>query len=145
MNLDNWVSQEFENLAQVINDYDYNLYLEMVPVAEQAGLIDKSKVFRIIDDKTKRIVMYADSLSNPVAILEKLMLIDMKHGSVIDRLDAHNMAQQMLKNERELQEREALRDFTLFVGKNTKSRWVHNDRVRDEHFNDKGPVRTHIT
>lgn len=143
--VDDWVSAEFQRLAEIINDYDPDLYLEMVPVAEQVNLIDKSKVFRIVDDKRKKIVMYADSLSNPVDILARLWSMDQAHNNVVANLDARNAALEALKLKEELDRKEAIKDFVAFVGGNTKSRWHHDGRVRDEEFRDLGPVRRHIT
>lgn len=137
---DSWVSQEFANLAQVIYDYDSYLRLEMVPVAEWSNLIDKSKVFRVIDTRNNKIVLYADSLSNPQSILERLWGMDQVKGDVVRQMDIKNAAQQALQLRRHQDEIEAQRDFSLFIIKNNKSRWVHEGRVRDEQFNDLGPV-----
>lgn len=139
--VDAWVSAEFERLAQVINDYDQYLFLEMVPVAEQANLIDKSQVFRIVDDRTKKIVLYADSLSNPADILARLWSMDSTRGNVLRRLDARNAAVEALRLKEQMDEREAAMDFSAFIIKNTKSRWTHQGRVRDDEFRDLGPVR----
>lgn len=139
--IDEWVSAEFQRLAEVINDYDPYLFLEMVPVAEQANLMDKSKVFRIIDDRNNKIVLYADSLANPPDILARLWSMDSKHGNVLQRMDAHNAAVEALKLKEQLDGRAAAIDFTSFVIKNTKSRWTHEGRVRDDEFRDLGPVR----
>lgn len=139
-----WVSEEFSRLAQVINDYDHNLFLEMVPVADQKDLIDKSKVFRIVDDSNKKIVMYADSLSNPPEILAKLWSMDKKGGDVVARLDAHNAAVEALRLRNRLDEEEAAKDFSAFVIKNTKSRWTHNGGVYDDEFRSLGSKTTVI-
>lgn len=143
--LSRWVSAEFQRLAEVINDYDHNLFLEWIPPEQHAGLIDKSKVFRIVDDRTKTIVMYFDSLANPQEILARLYLADQKHVDPVALMDARNIAAQRLELEKKMEERAAQRDFTMFVAKNTKSRWKHDGRVRDEEFNDLGPVAKVIT
>lgn len=142
--IDRWVSAEFQRLAEIINDYDQHLFLEMVPFDQQQHLTDKSKVFRIVDDRNNKIVLYADSLSNPADILARLWSMDSGQGNVLARLDAHNAAVQVLELKKELEWREEQKEFTAFVAKNTKSRWVHNGRVRDDEFRDNGPVRTHI-
>jgi len=142
--IDEWVSAEFQRLAEIINDYDQYLFLEMVPVAEQQNLTDKSKVFRIVDDRNKKIVLYADSLSNPADILARLWSSDSRHGNVLQRMDAHNKAVEALKLKEEIDEREAMKDFSAFVIKNTKSRWIHEGRVRDDEFRDLGSVRKHL-
>lgn len=139
--IDEWVSAEFQRLAEVINDYDEYLFLEMVPVAEQEKLNDKSKVFRIVDDRTKKVVLYADSLSNPADILARLWSMDSKYGNVLSRLDTHNAAVEALRLKEQIDKREAAKDFSAFIIKNTKSRWQHNGRVRDDEFRDLGPVR----
>lgn len=139
MSLDDYVSAEFQRLAEIINDYDQYLFLEMVPVADQLNLIDKSKVFRIVDDRNKKIVLYADSLANPQEILARLWGMDQTRGNVLTRMDCLNAAKEALALKERLDEIEAQRDFALFIAKNTKSRWYHDDRIRDEDFNDLGP------
>jgi hypothetical protein len=142
--IDEWVCAEFANLAQVINDYDHNLFLEMVPVEEQHKLIDKSKIFRVVDDRTKTIVLYASSLSRPQDILARLWSMDQNHNNVVANVDAQNAAVQALEMNKRIEEMEAQKDFVTFLANNTKSRWVHEGRVRDEHFRDLGPVKTVI-
>lgn len=143
--IDEWISAEFQRLAEVVNDYDENLFLEMVPLDKQHLLTDKSKVFRIVDDRTKSIVLYADSLSRPDEILARLWSMDSKHGNVLQRLDAQNAAVEALNLKKQMDEREAVMDFVQFVGKNTKSRWVHEGHARDDEFRDLGPISKIIT
>ena len=143
--IDEWVSAEFQNLAEVLSDYDSYLALEMVPVAEWGNLIDKSKVFRVIDTRKNHIVLHADSLSSPQDILARVWSMDQNKNNVVARLDAKNAAVQALQMKKHLDEIEAEKDLVLFIAKNTKSRWTHEGRVKDEHFRDLGPVRKHIT
>jgi hypothetical protein len=140
-----WISQEFANLAEVLHDYDRHLALEMVPVAEWAGLVDKSKVFRVVDTHRNKIVLYASSLSNPEDILARVWSMDQNKNDVVSNLDARNAAIQALQMRKNLDEMEEQKEFALFIIKNQKSTWHHNGRVRDEHFRDKGPVRKVIT
>lgn len=144
-NVDEWVSAEFQRLAEIISDYDHYLALEWIPPERQHTLDDKKKCFRVIDTRTNTIVLYADSLSNPADILGRLWSMDQKHGNVVARVDAHNAAVQALKLKEQLDEKEAMKDFTAFVIKNTKSRWTHGGRVRDDEFRDLGSVRKYIT
>lgn len=142
---DVWVSAEFQRLAEIINDYDQYLFLEEIPNHVRETINDKKMAFRIVDDRNKKVVLYADSLSNPADILARLWSMDSARGNVLSRLDARNAAVEALKLKEELERREALIDFSAFILKNTKSRWVHDGRVRDEEFRDLGAVRTHIT
>ncbi len=136
---DEWVSAEFQRLAEIVNDYDEHLFLEMIPVAEQQHLLDKSKVFRIIDDRTNTVVLTADSLSNPTDILARLWSHDSLHGNVLTRMEAHNAAIEAMNLKEELDKREAAMDFSAFVIKNTKSRWEHNGKIYDDEFRNLGP------
>jgi hypothetical protein len=141
---DIWVSAEFQRLAEVINDYDHFLFLEWIPPEKQEDLNDKMKCFRVIDSRTNSTVLYADSLSNPVAILERLWGMDNAKNDVVAQLDTHNAAVQALQLKEQIDKREAAKDFTVFLGKNTKSRWHHEGRVRDDEFRDLGPISTVI-
>lgn len=143
--IDEWVSAEFQRLAEVINDYDPNLFLEWIPPERQVDLDDKKKCFRIVDGRNNKIVLYADSLTRPDQILERLWLMDQKHGNVLNRLDVHNRAVEALKLKEQIEQREAAKDFTAFVAKNTKSRWTHEGRIRDDEFRDLGPKTSVIT
>lgn len=143
--IDEWVSAEFQNLAEVLSDYDHNLALEMVPVAEWGNLIDKSKVFRVVDTARNKIVMHFDSLCSPQDILARIWSMDQTHNNVVATLDAKNRAAEALDMRKRIDELEAQKDLVLFIAKNTKSTWHHDGRVRDEHFRDKGPIRKHIT
>ncbi len=139
--LDNWISAEFQNLAEVLSDYDHYLRLEMIPLQHWDKLLDKSKVFRVIDTRTNSVVLTASSISSPEEILARVWSRDQTHHDVVTDMDARNSAAQALQLRKNLDEIEAQKDLTLFVAKTTKSRWHHAGRVRDEHFNDLGPVR----
>lgn len=139
--VDIWVSAEFERLAQIVNDYDSYLFLEMVPVTEQHLLNDSSKVFRIVDDRNKKIVLYASSVTNPTEILTRLWSMDNGKENVLRRLDAQNAAVEALNLSRKLDERAALADFTEFVFKNEKNVWHHAGVKRDAEFRDLGSTK----
>lgn len=139
--IDEWVSAEFQRLAEVINDYDHHLFLEQIPPHVRETINDKRMAFRIIDDRTNSVVLYADSLSNPKDILARLWSMDSNRGNVLARLDAQNAAVEALRLKEQIDGREAAKDFSAFVIANTKSRWIHNGRVRDDEFRDLGSVR----
>lgn len=142
--IDNWVSAEFQRLAEIVNDYDHHLFLEYIPPERQKELYDKQKCFRIVDERTNSVVLYADSLSNPKEILTRLWSMDLKQGDVVGRLDAANRAAEILKIKEELDRREAQKDFAAFIIKNTKSRWEHDGKIYDDEFRNLGPKTTVI-
>lgn len=138
--IDEWVSAEFQNLAEVLYDYDQYLRLEMVPVAEHRNLIDKTKVFRVVDTKRNKIVLYADMLTRPQEILARIWSMDQTYNKVVSNIDRQNEAAQALMMKKHIDEMEEKKELALFIAKNQKSRWMHEGRVRDEHFRDLGPV-----
>src|SRR5215213_203300 len=95
--IDEWVSAEFQNLAEVLHDYDPYLALEMVPVADWVHLIDKSKVFRVIDTRRNHIVCHANSLANPTEILARVWGMDQRKNDVLTNLEIQNRAAQALQ------------------------------------------------
>jgi hypothetical protein len=143
--IDEYISQEFQNLANVLSDYDSNLVLEMVPMADWDKLVNKSKIFRVVDTARNQIVLYADSLTTPQDILARVWSMDQRHNKVVTNLDLRNAAIQALELKKRIDEFQEQKDFAYFIIKNQKSRWTHEGRVRDEHFRDLGSVRKHIT
>lgn len=139
-----WVSAEFQRLADVIHEYDPYLFLEFIPPERQVDLIDKQKCFRIVDTRTNTVALTADSLSNPADILARLWSNDQKHGNVIARMDARNAAVEALKLKEQIEEQERLKDFVHFIAKNTKSRWEHDGKIYDDEFRNLGPKTTVI-
>lgn len=138
---DEWVSAEFQRLAEIVNDYDHHLFLEYIPPERQESLDDIVKCFRIIDDRNNKVVLWADSVSNPQEILTRLWSMDLARGDVMGRLDAANNAAEALKLKKQIDEQEAAKDFSAFVIQNTRSRWTHNGRIYDDEFRDQGPKR----
>jgi hypothetical protein len=144
-NVDEWISAEFQRLAELINEYDHNLFLEMIPVAEQQHLIDKSKVFRVVDDAIKKVVFHFSSLSNPTDILAQIYSMDSAHGDVVSRMDAHNVAVERMKLRNKEDKRAAVVDFTEFVFRNQKNTWKHAGVKRDSEFRDLGSTSKTFT
>lgn len=142
--VDEWVSAEFQRLAEVINDYDHHLWLEWIPPERQQDLDDKTKCFRIVDDRNNKVVLYANSISNPADILGRLWSMDSLQGNVLARMDAHNAAVEALRLKEVIDEREATMDFVAFIAKNTKSRWEHGGKIYDDEFRNLGPKTTVI-
>lgn len=139
--LDEWVSAEFQNLAEVLSDYDPYLALEMVPMSEWDKLIDKSKIFRVVDTRNNKVVLYASSVASPQEILARVWGMDQLKNNVVAQIDLQEKAERALEMRKWIDQREAEKDLAAFIVKNTKSRWHHDGRVRDDEFRDLGPVR----
>lgn len=141
---DEWVSAEFQRLAEIVNEYDSYLFLEYIPPERQITLDDKKKCFRVIDTRTNTVALTADSLSNPADILARLWSNDQMHGNVVARMDARNAAIEALNLKKQIEEQEAIKDFVAFIAKNTKSRWQHDGKIYDDEFRNLGSKTTVI-
>lgn len=134
--IDRWVSQEFENLAQVLADYDPYLRLEWIPPEHRETPEDMKNAFKVVDTRKNQVVLTASNVTAPHEILARIFSMDQKNGNVVANMDAKNAAIQALEMRKKIDEQEANKDFYRFLGKNTKSRWFHSDgTVRDEHYN----------
>lgn len=138
---DEWISAEFQNLAEVLADYDPYLALEWIPPSEWDHLVDKTKVFRVVNTQRNQVVMFFSSLSKPQEILARVWGMDQNNHDVIAKMDRENAAIQALEMKKNMDEMEEQKEFARFIIQNKKSNWHHDGRVRDEHFRDKGPIR----
>lgn len=143
--IEQWISAEFHRLAEIIEDYDPALELRWIPPDKRETQLDKKQCYCIADTRTNKIVLFASELDTPVDILTRLWNSDSAKGNVLARLDARNAAIKAMQLKEQIDEKEAQKDFAAFVFKNTKSRWTHKGRVRDDEFRDLGPVRKVIT
>lgn len=142
--LDDYICAEFSNLAQVLSDYDEYLALEMVPLNEWDRLIDKSKVFKVVDTRTGKPVLFADSLANPQEILARVWGMDQKNGNPFENLLIQERAAEALRLAKWLEEKEKLKEFSTWIFANEKNYWHHEGRKRDAEFNDLGPLRKYF-
>lgn len=142
--IDEWISAEFNRLAEIIEDYDPYLELQYIPPGKRETQVDKSKCYRIVDTRNNKIVLFANELDSPVDILARLWGMDSAHGNVLTRLDAHNAAVKAMQLKEEIDAKEAELDLSNFILRNNKNYWLHNGRKRDADFRDLGSVRKHI-
>jgi hypothetical protein len=143
--INEWISAEFHRLAEIIEDYDAWLELRWIPPEKRESQLDKAQCYAVVDVRTNKIVLFANELDSPTAILARLWGSDSTKGNVLSRLDAHNAAVKAMQLKEDLDKKEAELDFSLFVFNNRKNFWVHDGRKRDADFRDLGSVRKVIT
>lgn len=97
-----WVSEEFERLASVIEDFygprsasQTKLELRWIP-PDRRTTEDKYP-YVIVDVATNHVVMYASELDSPVDILEALFSSDNSKSNVLSKLEAREDAAKVLK------------------------------------------------
>lgn len=108
-----WINAEFERLARIINEYDSYLELRWIPYDKRTRQ-DKSP-YIIVDTRTGISVLHANELDTPESILERLYLADDKNGNPLTRIEAHNLAIQIVQMQKWLDEREELRSQANFL------------------------------
>lgn len=116
-----WVSAEFESLARNIQGYDPALELRWIPPENRTR--EDKKPYCIVDTRNNSVVLHASELDTPADILTSLYLADDKHGSPLDRLEAHNLAIKNLQAQQWLDEREDMADQAKFLLE-TPLHWV---------------------
>ena len=110
-----WVNEQFARLAEVIKDYDPYLELQWIPPGQRTDDADRKNPYRIIDSRSGYVVMFASEVDTPNSILARLWGADNKHGSVLDRLDAENAANEALRLKEQMDDEEMRKDFTAFL------------------------------
>lgn len=108
-----WVSEDFERLARVVQDYDHNLQLRWIPPDHRTR--EDKNPYVIWDTLTNTPVLYASELDTPTEILTKLFLADNKQGNVLSRLEAHNNAQEIMDARSVMDKYEEMHDQADFL------------------------------
>jgi hypothetical protein len=119
--IEQWISAEFNRLAEIIEDYDSYLELRWIPPDKRETQLDKAQCYCIIDTRNNKIVLFANELDSPVDILARLWGMDSNKGNVLSRLDAHNAAVKAMRLKEELDKKEAQLYFNKFVFENKKN------------------------
>jgi hypothetical protein len=110
-----WVSENFQRLAEIIKDYDPYLELRWIPPGQRESDADKKNPYCIIDTRSNYIVMFASERDNPQTILARLFSADNKHGSVLDRVDAENAAAEAFRLKQQMDDEELKKDFISWL------------------------------
>lgn len=84
-----WVSEEYERLARIIQDYDSCLELRWIPPANRTR--NDKEPYVVVDTRTNHAVLYASELDTPTDILVRLVDSDNSRGNVIDRLEVREL------------------------------------------------------
>lgn len=128
-----WVSEQYERLAQVVQDYDPQFELRWIPSEHRSEPEDRKNCYVIWDIIANAPVLFAGELDNPETILGKLFDADNKHGNVLDRVNAHNAAIEALKLREELDRRNEQMDKVAWLME-TKKNFINmgNGRVVDD-------------
>lgn len=128
-----WVSETYERLARVVQEYDPQFELRWIPPDQRETPTDVTKCYVIWDVVANAPVLFAGELDTPESILGRLFDSDNKHGNVLDRIEAHNAAIKALEMKAELDaNEEKLEKIAWLIG--TKKNYINmgNGRVVDD-------------
>lgn len=110
-----WVDENFARLAEIVKEYDAWLELRWIPPDKRLG--EDRNPYAIWDTRTNTPVFFANQVDSPVDILARLLSADNKYGSVLNRLEAANLAQERFNRKiREDVLAEAREEVAFLVG-----------------------------
>lgn len=110
-----WVSEHFERLARVVQDYDPQFALYWIPPEHRNSPDDQKNAYAVIDEVTNSVVFHAGVLDTPESILARLFDSDNKNGSVLGRLDAHNAAVRALQMKEQMDRAEERKEYVSWL------------------------------
>ena len=110
-----WVSEKYERLARVVQDYDPQFELRWIPPEHRETPDERSKPYVVWDTVTNHPVFYASELDTPEDILERLFLGDNTKGDVLKRIDAHNAAVEAMNLKAQLDAEGERREYIEYL------------------------------
>ncbi len=110
-----WVSEHYERLARIVQDYDPQFELRWIPPEARTDPEDRKKPYVIWDLVTNSAVMYASELDTPEEILARLFMGDNSKGNVLKKIDAHNAAIKAMEMKEQLDLAEERKDYVAFL------------------------------
>lgn len=117
-----WINAEYERLAQVINDYNPNLFLAYLPAERMEPDDIDTPPYAILDMRLGgKPVMFATHADTTIDILERLFNSDMTRGDVLQRLDNRNRAAELLRLAEIKEQMDEANDLALHLVKTKKN------------------------
>lgn len=134
-----WISEKFSILAEVVQDYDPALELRWIPPANRTR--DDKKPYVVVDTNTNTPVQYASDLDIPEDILAKIIEGDNKNGSILRKLEAQERAHQLFVMKEWLNKMDEAAEQAEFLMKSPLN-WVHfNGKKLDDQRRVIGPAK----
>jgi hypothetical protein len=142
--INDWVSERFSILAEIVREYDSYLELRWIPPDKRTR--DDKKPYVVIDTRTNYPVHYASELDNPEDILAKIFAGDGTKNNVLDQLEAQEAARKVfLMKEWLVKMEEAAEEAEFFM--KSPLNWINfNGKKFDDQRREIGPAidRKHL-
>lgn len=132
-----WVSEEYERLARVVQDYDPRFELRWIPPEARTSKEDIAKPYVVWDTLVNKPVLFASELTTPKEILSRMFEGDMsKHSpdSILRKVEASERAAKALEMKAKMDEEEERQDYIahLIGNKNNYIRLKNGMKVDDQ-------------
>lgn len=124
-----WVSEKFERLASLLQDYDPNLELRWIPPANRTR--EDKEPFVIFDLRSNTPVLFAKEQDEPHQILARLWGIDNKHTNVLDKIEIEERAKKALEMKAWMDAKEEAADLAYFFKQSPLHTIKHNGKKFD--------------
>lgn len=125
-----WINEKFARIAEIINDFDHRLQLVWIPPENRTAFdVKPYGVLHTSDNGAQKIVMLIKEEDLDERILAHLFLNDTERHDVIARLEAEELAQQVLRNKEKMEKAEERRDFISTVVKSPLHSFKHKGRI----------------
>lgn len=124
-----WVSEKFERLASLIQDYDPNLQLMWIPPDKRTR--EDKEPYVIVDTRINQVVLHAKEQEEPHLILARLWGIDNKHHNVLDKIEIQEKAKKALDMKAWMDKQEEAADLAYFFKQSPLHTIRHNGKKFD--------------
>lgn len=125
-----WINEKFARIAEIINDFDHRLQLVWIPPENRTAFdVKPYGVLHTSDNGAQKMVMLIKEEDLDERILAHLFLNDTERHDVIARLEAEELAQQVLRNKEKMEKAEERRDFISTVVKSPLHSFKHKGRI----------------
>lgn len=124
-----FISEEHRRIAEIVNDYDQDLYLLFIPPAKREPGDKPYAVMHQPEGKAPYIASFFDECDE--RILEHLFLNDTRRHDIMAQLEARELAQQIVNEKRKAEEAEAKADIARSMWKSPLHRYRHNGKKFD--------------
>lgn len=123
-----WVSNEFAQIAEIINDYDEHLQLAWIPPENRT---DNTPPYAILETNGEGRVSIVftireDELNH--SVLTRLFTGDTHKNNVLANIEADEVARKALELKKQMEKSEERRDFISTVAASPLHRFMHNGR-----------------
>lgn len=125
-----WVNEKFARISEIISDFDHRLQLVWIPPENRTAFDTKPYgILHTADNGLQKMVMFIREEDLDERILAHLFLNDTERHDVIARLEAEELAQQVMRNKEKMEEAEARKDFIATVVKSPLHSFKHKGRI----------------